>query len=90
VELESELLRKKHLGRFSAEEVQLLLQEMGFDELDLRGFRVHSIDGGCGWQSLGWALSTGRVNQNRVSQQVSAGCLQLGLKTMSYLIMVCM
>ena len=45
VELESELLRKKHLARFSPEEVCLLLEEMGFDRLDLRGFRVERVDG---------------------------------------------
>ncbi|KAG1677479.1 hypothetical protein FOA52_001935 [Chlamydomonas sp. UWO 241] len=44
-ELESELLRKKHLYRFSHEDVVLLLQEMGFEALDLRGVRVHRIDG---------------------------------------------
>ena len=44
-EMESELLRKKHLARFSPEEVCLLLEEMGFDRLDLRGFRVERVDG---------------------------------------------
>ena len=43
--MESELLRKKHLARFSPEEVCLLLEEMGFDRLDLRGFRVERVDG---------------------------------------------
>ena len=44
-EVESELLRKKHIARFSPEEVCLLLEEMGFDRLDLRGFRVERVDG---------------------------------------------
>ncbi|GAX79983.1 hypothetical protein CEUSTIGMA_g7422.t1 [Chlamydomonas eustigma] len=45
VEVESEVLRRKHLSRFSTEEVCLLLEEMGFDRLDLRGFRVAKVDG---------------------------------------------
>jgi hypothetical protein len=31
--------------RFTAEELSLLLEEMGFDSLDLRGFRVHAVSG---------------------------------------------
>ncbi len=38
-------MRKKHLSRFSPEEVCLLLEEMGFDRLDLRGFRANQVDG---------------------------------------------
>lgn len=45
VEVESEVLKKKHLARFSSEEVCLLLEEMGFDRLDLRGFRAGRVDG---------------------------------------------
>lgn len=45
VELESELLRKKHLARFACDEVCLLLEEMGFDALDLRGFRLAGVSG---------------------------------------------
>mmetsp|Transcript_27752 Transcript_27752/g.70743 ORF Transcript_27752/g.70743 Transcript_27752/m.70743 type:complete len:579 (-) Transcript_27752:845-2581(-) len=45
VEVESELLRKKHLARFTPDELALLLEEMGFDSLDLRGFRVHRVSG---------------------------------------------
>lgn len=45
VEVETELLRKKHLARFSHDELVLLLEEMGFDSLDLRGVRLHRIDG---------------------------------------------
>mmetsp|Transcript_25551 Transcript_25551/g.55657 ORF Transcript_25551/g.55657 Transcript_25551/m.55657 type:complete len:586 (-) Transcript_25551:158-1915(-) len=45
IEVESELLRKKHLARFSSEEVCMLLEEMGFDKLDLRGFRAARVTG---------------------------------------------
>ena len=45
VEVESEILKKKHLARFTPEEVSLLLEEMGFDRLDLRGFRAGRVDG---------------------------------------------
>ncbi|KAJ9513643.1 hypothetical protein QJQ45_006201 [Haematococcus lacustris] len=45
VEVESELLRKKHLSRFTVDELGLLLEQMGFDSLDLRGFRVHRVSG---------------------------------------------
>ena len=45
VEVESEVLKKKHLARFTPEEVCLLLEEMGFDRLDLRGFRAGRVDG---------------------------------------------
>ncbi len=45
VEVETELLRKKHLAKFSHDELVALLEEMGFDTLDLRGFRVHYVDG---------------------------------------------
>eukprot|EP00798_Chlamydomonas_sp_ICE-L_P016279 gene16279-22460_t len=45
VQAESAVLKKKHLSRFTTEEVVLLLEEMGFDRLDLRGFRVQKIDG---------------------------------------------
>ncbi len=44
--MESELLRKKHLARFSSDELCLLLEEMGFDSLDLRGFRAQRVSGG--------------------------------------------
>lgn len=43
--MESELLRKKHLARFNAEEVCLLLEEMGFDSIDLRGFKLARVSG---------------------------------------------
>ncbi len=43
--MESDLLRKKHLARFTPEELMLLLEEMGFDRLDLRGFRINRIGG---------------------------------------------
>ena len=39
------MLRKKHLARFTPDELALLLEEMGFDRLDLRGFRVNHIGG---------------------------------------------
>ncbi|KAF5839348.1 hypothetical protein DUNSADRAFT_1032 [Dunaliella salina] len=45
VEVESDLLRKKHLARFTPDELALLLEEMGFDRLDLRGFRINHISG---------------------------------------------
>jgi hypothetical protein len=32
-------------SRFTAAELSLLLEEMGFDSLDLRGFRVHAVSG---------------------------------------------
>uniref|UniRef100_A0A7S0UYY4 SAM domain-containing protein n=1 Tax=Polytomella parva TaxID=51329 RepID=A0A7S0UYY4_9CHLO len=44
-DLDSALLRRKHLVRFSAEELQLLLSEIGFDRLDLRPFRLNAISG---------------------------------------------
>ncbi|KAG1659281.1 hypothetical protein FOA52_008210 [Chlamydomonas sp. UWO 241] len=44
-EIEAELLRRKHLARFSPEEACLLLEEMGFDRLDLRPFRVARVSG---------------------------------------------
>ncbi|GAX82754.1 hypothetical protein CEUSTIGMA_g10180.t1 [Chlamydomonas eustigma] len=43
--LEGEVLRRKHVARFTPEEVCMLLEEMGFDMLDLRGFRVARVDG---------------------------------------------
>lgn len=44
-EVTGELLRRRHLARYSHEEMTLLLQEFGFDMLDLRQFRIHRISG---------------------------------------------
>ncbi len=45
VQVESDLLHKKHLVRFTPEEVCMLLEEMGLDRLDLRAIRLHRISG---------------------------------------------
>ncbi|GFR52021.1 hypothetical protein Agub_g14445 [Astrephomene gubernaculifera] len=44
-EVDSDLLKRKHLIRYTAEELVALLQEMGFDKLDLRAFKVNNIAG---------------------------------------------
>ncbi|KAG2490283.1 hypothetical protein HYH03_011235 [Edaphochlamys debaryana] len=44
-ELESDLLKRKHLIRYTSEELVTLLQEMGFDKLDLRTFKLNAIAG---------------------------------------------
>lgn len=59
VEVESELLRKKHLARFTPQELGLLLEEMGFDTLDLRGFKAHRVSGQVGGWGLGGAVRDG-------------------------------
>ncbi|KAG2447415.1 hypothetical protein HYH02_007742 [Chlamydomonas schloesseri] len=44
-EVDSDLLKRKHLIRYTAEELATLLQEMGFDKLDLRSFKLHAVAG---------------------------------------------
>lgn len=61
IEVESELLRKKHLARFSPEEVCLLLEEMGLDRLDLRGFRLARTNGEARGERGGQHLLNGLV-----------------------------
>lgn len=44
-EIDSALLKRKHLMRYTPEDLATLLQETGFDKLDLRGFRLHRVSG---------------------------------------------
>eukprot|EP00198_Chlamydomonas_reinhardtii_P009521 XP_001698858.1 predicted protein [Chlamydomonas reinhardtii] len=44
-EVDSDLLKRKHLIRYTAEELATLLQEMGFDKLDLRSFKLNGVAG---------------------------------------------
>ncbi|GIL89985.1 hypothetical protein Vretimale_17956 [Volvox reticuliferus] len=44
-EVDNELLKRKHLIRYTAEELAALLQDMGFDKLDLRAFKVNNVAG---------------------------------------------
>ncbi|KAG2434292.1 hypothetical protein HXX76_008016 [Chlamydomonas incerta] len=44
-EVDGDLLKRKHLIRYTAEELATLLQEMGFDKLDLRSFKLHAVAG---------------------------------------------
>lgn len=44
-EIDSDLLKRKHLMRYTAEELATLLQDMGFDKLDLRTFKLHGVAG---------------------------------------------
>ncbi len=45
-QIDSDLLKRKHLMRYTAEELATLLQDMGFDKLDLRTFKLHGVAGG--------------------------------------------
>lgn len=77
-EVESEILRKKHLARFSSEEVCLLLEEMGFDRLDLRGFRDGRVNGyrlltlSEDQMSINMLLSRAKVHKVQVLQRAVA------------------
>ena len=46
-------MRKKHLSRYSSEDVVAVLEDMGFDKLDLRGFRIHRVKSEGGFRGHG-------------------------------------
>ncbi|KXZ43813.1 hypothetical protein GPECTOR_80g173 [Gonium pectorale] len=44
-EVDNDLLKRTHLIRYTADQLTALLAEMGFDKLDLRGFRMNGVAG---------------------------------------------
>ncbi|GLC34368.1 hypothetical protein PLESTB_000736600 [Pleodorina starrii] len=44
-EIDNDLVKRKHLIRYTAEELAALLQDMGFDKLDLRAFKMNHVAG---------------------------------------------
>ncbi|EFJ40754.1 hypothetical protein VOLCADRAFT_108020 [Volvox carteri f. nagariensis] len=43
--IDNDLLKRKHMIRYSSEELVALLQDLGFDKLDLRPVKVHHVAG---------------------------------------------